>query len=156
MKRCFKCEKKKSIKEFHKNKQKKDGLDHLCISCRQLHTRKQTLEQRYNISIEEYNILLKIQHECCAICSKHQSEFVKGLGVDHDHETGLIRGLLCFTCNGALGHYELKQKEFTKYLRITSPKIIIKFLKKLLNLNLNYISTMNLGSGKWQWLNKGV
>ena len=43
------------------------------------------------------------QNGCCAICQKHQSKFSKALNVDHDHETGEIRSLLCENCNRGLG-----------------------------------------------------
>lgn len=39
------------------------------------------------------------QAACCAICKKHQSQFVNKLAVDHNHKTGKVRGLLCFRCN---------------------------------------------------------
>jgi len=37
--------------------------------------------------------------EHCEICGRNKSEFKKGLAVDHCHETGKIRGLLCYLCN---------------------------------------------------------
>ena len=35
----------------------------------------------------------------CAICGKHESQFVNRLAVDHNHKTGRVRGLLCYRCN---------------------------------------------------------
>lgn len=62
------------------------------------------LESTYGISIDEYNNKLIIQNNRCAICGKHESEINRGrLFVDHDHDTGKIRGLLCQKCNSALG-----------------------------------------------------
>ena len=57
----------------------------------------------YGISKEQYNELYIIQKGCCSICGRHQSEFKKSLFVDHDHETGKVRGLLCYSCNTILG-----------------------------------------------------
>ena len=54
-------------------------------------------------TLEDYNELLEKQNFCCAICGQHQSELTKALAVDHDHETGKVRGLLCFNCNSGLG-----------------------------------------------------
>lgn len=68
----------------------------------------QVLETKYKISLEEYNKLLKLQLNGCAICKLSCSTGDK-LSVDHNHETGKIRGLLCKSCNLALGN--LKEDE---------------------------------------------
>lgn len=60
-------------------------------------------KQRYNISLEEFNTMFANQNGCCKICKRHQSVFSKTLNVDHVHETGEVRGLLCNQCNQALG-----------------------------------------------------
>lgn len=56
----------------------------------------------YGIEREEYEKLLSDQKERCAICYGVNKDG-KALGVDHDHGTGRIRGLLCNTCNRSLG-----------------------------------------------------
>lgn len=61
------------------------------------------LQAVYGITLDEYNNLLEIQDGCCDICKKHFTQFKKPLFVDHDHETGKVRGLLCNTCNGGIG-----------------------------------------------------
>jgi hypothetical protein len=50
------------------------------------------------LTLIEYNKLIEKQNGKCAICGK-----ITKLGVDHNHITGKIRGLLCPTCNSALG-----------------------------------------------------
>lgn len=60
-------------------------------------------KHRYGITLEDYNRMFLDQNGCCAICEKHQSEFDKRFAVDHDHETGKVRGLLCSYCNKLLG-----------------------------------------------------
>lgn len=71
--------------------------------------RKKTIHQNWIRQIkaigctpELYNELLADQKGSCALCHKPN---VKGkkLAVDHDHKTGIIRGLLCNRCNAALG-----------------------------------------------------
>lgn len=57
--------------------------------------------------------LLEFQNELCSICS---NSFGKTFDVDHDHKSGLIRGLLCRKCNSGL-HY-LEDKSFIKKARI--------------------------------------
>ena len=59
------------------------------------------LRLRYGISEDELEMLMVEQGGLCAICRIHPAEHV-----DHCHETGRVRGLLCFNCNGALGRLE--------------------------------------------------
>ncbi len=55
----------------------------------------------YGISEEEYDELRRQQSGVCAICLTTPTR--NALCVDHNHETGAIRGLLCGNCNGAIG-----------------------------------------------------
>lgn len=66
-------------------------------------TRYSWLKTKYNITVNDYNKLFEKQEGKCAICGAHQINFKKALAVDHDHETGKIRGLICFNCNIMLG-----------------------------------------------------
>ena len=61
------------------------------------------LKIRYGIGLHEYNLILTEQKGKCACCGIHQNELTMNLAVDHDHDTGLIRGLLCMHCNTAIG-----------------------------------------------------
>jgi hypothetical protein len=61
------------------------------------------MKSTFNLTIEDYNILFNNQKGCCAICNRHQTEFKKRLAIDHNHITNTIRGLLCSSCNTALG-----------------------------------------------------
>lgn len=63
--------------------------------------RKADLRLRHGISEELYNKLNTEQEGYCAICNQPPRR--KSLVVDHDHTTDSIRGLLCDTCNRALG-----------------------------------------------------
>ena len=70
--------------------------------------------RRYGLTEQQYNEMLVNQNFSCAICKTHMSECTKqGLCVDHDHETGQVRGLLCKGCNIALG----EAKENTETLK---------------------------------------
>lgn len=55
-------------------------------------------------TIQDYNRAFQIQGGLCRGCRRHQTEFKKALIADHDHATGLFRGLLCFQCNFILGN----------------------------------------------------
>lgn len=65
------------------------------------------LLKQYGITSEIYDAILKSQDNRCAICGIDSNEVVNGkntrFAVDHDHETGDIRGLLCGNCNRSLG-----------------------------------------------------
>jgi len=63
--------------------------------------RETRLKWKYGISLEDYNRVLAQQGGVCAICGSHPGR--RPLDVDHDHKTGRIRGLLCESCNKALG-----------------------------------------------------
>lgn len=62
------------------------------------------LRRKYNITLEDYNQLREQQEFSCKICCAHESEFKKGLAVDHCHITMEVRGLLCGKCNTTLGN----------------------------------------------------
>jgi len=67
--------------------------------------RLRNLEQR-KVSIDFYNELFVSQNGCCFICGTHAENAYKGLHIDHDHNSGEIRGLLCHKCNTALGLFQ--------------------------------------------------
>jgi hypothetical protein len=70
----------------------------------------------YPIPKPEYEKLYNLQNGCCKICGEHRDR----LQVDHDHDTGKVRGLLCNTCNTGIGMLKDKPKNFNKayeYLR---------------------------------------
>lgn len=69
-------------------------------------SRRQELKRNHNITQEEYEMLLNSQDGKCAICETDKPNClgVEYLSVDHDHETGRIRGLLCQNCNMGIGH----------------------------------------------------
>jgi len=60
------------------------------------------LRETYDITLEDYDALLRRQHGRCAICGRIPQKM--RLAVDHDHETGGVRGLLCQRCNTGIGH----------------------------------------------------
>lgn len=82
--------------------------------------RKHDLWGRFNLTIEQYNELLKQQSGVCAICGKPETAIhgrtktVRHLAVDHCHNTNVIRGLLCNRCNIGIGRFH------------DSPELLIK------------------------------
>jgi hypothetical protein len=64
--------------------------------------RRSHLKRKFGITLEDYDAMLAAQGGLCAICRRPPTAGIS-LHVDHDHETGTRRGLLCFRCNNALG-----------------------------------------------------
>lgn len=60
------------------------------------------LRRKFGITQGDYEAMLEAQGAGCAICGDPPPDGVS-LHVDHDHDTGVVRGLLCIRCNNALG-----------------------------------------------------
>ena len=110
MKTCTKCDAEKPLEEFYKNANTKDALMHQCKACCKRYRsenkeqeRNRTLKAKYGIDLWEYNQMFEEQAGCCGICQQHQTRFKRALAVDHCHETGEVRGLLCRECNTGIG-----------------------------------------------------
>jgi len=73
------------------------------------------LKNTYGITAEDYNAMMERQGGVCAICGAPPSE-TRSLNVDHDHETGAIRGLLCTLCNTHLEWFAQHQAGAVAYL----------------------------------------
>ncbi len=79
---------------------------------------RRNLLKKYGLTVEEYKALVHKQQGKCRICGKVLE--LKNLVVDHDHATKLVRGLLCFSCNVALGLFQEKLdnlKNAVKYMK---------------------------------------
>jgi len=111
MKRCPDCGETKPLAEFPRNRAVKDGYAVYCKPCHNAKgrasrdkyggARKYHLWRRYGLTLDDFNALLTAQAQKCAICGATDPEHV-----DHDHESGHVRGLLCFNCNGGLGQFK--------------------------------------------------
>lgn len=69
-----------------------------------LSARRYNLKKSYGLSEEDYHKMYDSQQGICPICESHFERWF--LGVDHSHETGKIRDLLCQQCNSGLGCYQ--------------------------------------------------
>jgi hypothetical protein len=69
-----------------------------------LQEREYHLKRKFGMTLADYDRLFAAQGGRCAICEEPPAEGV-ALHVDHDPATGKVRGLLCFSCNNALGDF---------------------------------------------------
>lgn len=79
-------------------------------------SRKSRLKLRFGLELSDYEAMLEEQGGRCAICREPERRLnrrgaPKALSIDHDHETGEVRGLLCQDCNHALGWLERFSRE---------------------------------------------
>lgn len=64
------------------------------------------IKYRYGLLPLEYLALVEAHNNVCAICNEPESIKNAKLSIDHCHETGKVRGLLCRNCNSALGKFK--------------------------------------------------
>lgn len=142
---CTKCKIDKSTESFRKRKDTTSGYQYWCKECEnkanqnryvkkpkqpkkeidkdkvKLDALKRMLKHRYNLTYEEYTGMYESQNQSCFVCEKHfQLGGYKGLYVDHCHQTGKVRGLLCPSCNSGtyLFENETLRKRMLSYLGI--------------------------------------
>ena len=116
---CSKCKQIKSYDDFSVSARNRSGRMSDCKSCRNAHrkathdplrARGYNLRRNYQLTNEQYELRSQSQDNACAICLMHVSAMplhknqLGYLHVDHDHKTGVVRGLLCTHCNTALGY----------------------------------------------------
>ena len=109
-KRCPRCGETKSLAEFGKNRSNTSGLAAYCRPCHNVVSaetntrlygkRGYRLRTRYGITAADFDKMVAVYEGMCWICRERPAEHV-----DHDHETGEVRGVLCFTCNVGLGNF---------------------------------------------------
>jgi len=68
--------------------------------------RNHQLTRKYGLTVEQFEKMLEQQNGSCAICKRHKSNFNRNLDTDHCHKTGIVRGILCSTCNKMLGMFK--------------------------------------------------
>lgn len=112
MKQCKNCREVKPLSEFHPSPKNRGGVKPQCKVC----YRKKQIEYRFKLTGEAHGKLLDKQDGRCAICGRSNRK----LHVDHDHDTGAVRGLLCGPCNrsiGVLGDTAEKLMRAVRYLQ---------------------------------------
>lgn len=73
-----------------------------CRVCSTERARRTFRSRLYGLSLGAYEELRRLQGDRCAVCGRSVADGIR-LGVDHDHVSGEVRGLLCDGCNVAIG-----------------------------------------------------
>lgn len=131
-KTCNRCKELKPVGDYYAKAATWDGLDKRCKTCSaKLHTdwrlknldkmadasrrwrtenpersRDHSLKHNYGIEIGTYDRMFAAQGGQCAICKTRSTGRHARFHVDHCHDTGKVRGLLCHGCNVSLGHFK--------------------------------------------------
>jgi hypothetical protein len=127
MKTCKVCKKELDLFSFPVARKRKDGSYNYRPTCKQCTTEKNLLWyhtkggkerqkqnsfknnlKKYGITPDEYQKMFNKQDGKCAICDSSEVSIARksyNLFVDHDHQTGKVRGLLCHHCNAGLGYF---------------------------------------------------
>ena len=114
-KNCTKCSTHKPLAEFHKSSSAADGKASWCKSCVNRikresrkrtyapeNKRKWAIKTRYGLTPEQVDAMYAAQNGQCAVCKKAIEKF----HIDHNHNTGAVRGLLCHRCNVRIGGWD--------------------------------------------------
>lgn len=142
---CAACHDVKPLEEFHVDKTKKSGRTSTCKKCACTRSRqfypdnkprmldvnyRWHLKNKYGITWEEKEEIFRLQGYKCGACG---SSFPKNTkhkrwAVDHDHDTGEVRGILCCNCNAALGMADNSIEIFQALIRYLKnpPAIVFK------------------------------
>jgi hypothetical protein len=103
---CALCFEKKPFDEFLKNARYKDGSYKHCKKCHyQVYGRDAHYRRSYGVTQNQYNKMVIEQDYKCKVCNSDagDSQFSR-LVVDHCHKNNGVRGLICQSCNMALGN----------------------------------------------------
>lgn len=130
---CTKCGEEKAIEAFVRDVRYRGGRKRICRVCERSYravyestpkyteakrrwresgrelasVRKRKLRYNFGISLADYDAMHAVQEGRCAICGRSKDNTRWGrLGVDHDHTSGVIRGLLCDPCNRGIGFFQ--------------------------------------------------
>lgn len=133
MKTCYKCQIKKFKNEFYKDAGMPDGYRADCKTCKNKKTAewREKNKEYYNKSMRDYRAkqdpndrrdvdlkcwfglpygwyksTLDKQGNVCAICKKPNKSTKRCLAVDHHHESGRVRGIVCYNCNRLLHAFD--------------------------------------------------
>lgn len=83
--------------------------------------RRAHLKHKFGLTLEQYDELLVAQGNCCAVCGRDFASYGRTPHVDHCHDTGRVRGLLCAGCNIKIEWCMMYWRAVTDYVRDAAP-----------------------------------
>ncbi len=100
---CKRCQERKPLDQFHFRRESTGEASHKgwCKDCQSKYLRAWRFKKHYGITVEDYDRMFKAQGGRCKICKQERE-----LKVDHCHEKGHVRGLLCDLCNRGIGFFK--------------------------------------------------
>lgn len=133
-KECCICNTRKPFSDFFNYKNKNDGKSYRCKSCddlarkkwaidnperAHLSQRERNLKHRFSVDLKWYEKQFEKQNYSCAICKSKTNKTAGdrefwNFSVDHCHNSGKVRGILCNNCNRALGLFQDNPKLIRK------------------------------------------
>lgn len=115
---CSACETTKPFADFPTSASGYAGYSSRCRDCTREASRASRLGTMFGLTEDDYQRMLKAQDGRCYVCGFKPRK--TRLAVDHDHETGLVRGLLCAKqgvgCNGTLGFFRDNIEVFRRFV----------------------------------------
>jgi hypothetical protein len=146
--RCPRCKELKPISgdDFPRNSRRPSGYNNVCKPChaktesKRYRDNKRRISakrrlRRHGVSADTFDFLLRTQDGKCADCSTNFSDLKGSPCVDHNEETGRVRGLLCNSCNLRLGmaHHsiDLLVRDIIYLLKHSAPETVRKYFHTL-------------------------
>lgn len=123
---CSKCREVKPLDSFFNDRSSRDGKQWRCKACQQKYTQaatkrwrqtnratyqvskhKSQIKRKYGLGLDELQTRLVVQGGTCGICGRAiefgATDKINKPHIDHNHQSGAFRGLLCLTCNTGIG-----------------------------------------------------
>ena len=115
---CSSCSTPKPFAFYAPSKTGYAGFESRCRDCSKSAARSSRLMSMYGITEDDYQRMFESQGGRCFVCGFRPKTIP--LAVDHDHKTGLVRGLLCSKggvgCNGTLGMFKDNVEIFRRFV----------------------------------------
>lgn len=103
---CATCCSIRNKKAYLKNKDKRIEANKKWAEKNKTRIQETKIRRKFGIGLKEKQELFERQGSCCAICKCKSNVRERDWDVDHCHETGVVRGILCSNCNRALGLFQ--------------------------------------------------